>query len=159
MGKDGSFENVKDQIGFCGLWCGSCVAGNGTLQVLTSKYLALTEAYDLKQWAPKDFDYTEFDKGLRSIQSMPGCPGCLQGGGNPECVMRTCAQEKKLADCSRCREPECAHEEALKKMRNAAHEAGLMVKDQEIDSRELIEQWTGELKAQWPSSLLFEEDN
>lgn len=159
MGKDSAFENVKDQIGFCGLWCGSCVAGNSTLQVLTSKYLALTEAYDLKQWAPEDFDYAEFEKGLRSIESMPGCPGCLQGGGNPECVMRACAQAKALADCTECREPECEHTEALSKMRKAAREAGLFVKDQDSDSRELIEKWTGELKTRWPSSLLFQEDD
>lgn len=26
------FDSVKDQIGRCGIWCGSCVAGNGVLQ-------------------------------------------------------------------------------------------------------------------------------
>lgn len=159
MGNDSAFESVNDQIGFCGIWCGSCVAGNGTLQVLTSKYLALTEAYDLRQWAPKDFDYAEFDKGLRSIRSMPGCPGCLEGGGNPECAMRSCAQDKSLADCTECREPECEHEEALSKMRNAAREAGLRVKDTKADTRELINRWTGEIKETWPSSLLFQNED
>ncbi len=51
------FENVKNQIGYCGIWCGSCVAGNGTLAELAGRMKTTTEAYGLKQWAPKDFDY------------------------------------------------------------------------------------------------------
>ena len=31
-------ENVKDQIGYCGIWCGSCIVGNGALRELTRKY-------------------------------------------------------------------------------------------------------------------------
>jgi hypothetical protein len=32
------FENVKSQIGFCGIWCGSCLGGNGAVLELTRKY-------------------------------------------------------------------------------------------------------------------------
>jgi hypothetical protein len=38
----------------------------------------------MEETGKKDFDYAEFAKGLKSIQSMPPCPGCLKGGGNPD---------------------------------------------------------------------------
>ena len=159
MGEKSAFENTADQLGFCGIWCGSCVAGNGSLQVLTQKYRALTEAYGLKSWAPQDFDYAEFAKGLKSIQDMPTCPGCLQGGGDPECVMRKCAQQKKLSDCTLCPESECPHAEALNKMRLAARAAGLIVKDKDADAQELIKFGILEIRTGWPSALLFKNDD
>lgn len=76
-----AFENAKNQIGSCGIWCGSCVAGNGVLQELTKRYNRVITDYGLEQWAPKDFDFSEFKKGLDSIQTMPLCPGCQKGGG------------------------------------------------------------------------------
>lgn len=69
------FENVKHQIGACGAWCGSCVVGNGVLKKLTKKYQEMIDAYGLREWGPKDLDYDEFAKGVRSIQAMPSCPG------------------------------------------------------------------------------------
>ena len=80
-----AFENVKNQIGFCGIWCGSCIVGNGTLRELTKRYEELIERYDLEAWAPKDFDFQEFKNGLTSIQAMPFCRGCLQEDGRPNC--------------------------------------------------------------------------
>jgi hypothetical protein len=80
-----AYENVKDQIGCCGIWCGSCIIGNGTLQELTKKYQRLTTAYGLKQWAPKDLNYKEFSKGLTLLKNFPPCPGCLKGGGRDDC--------------------------------------------------------------------------
>ena len=67
------FENVKDQIGYCGIWCGSCVVGNGTLRELTKRYEEIIKSYGLEHWAPKDFDFKEFMKGLASIETMPLC--------------------------------------------------------------------------------------
>ena len=32
------FDNVENQIGFCGIWCGSCPAGNGSVVEPTRKY-------------------------------------------------------------------------------------------------------------------------
>ena len=158
--KKQGFEEVKDQIGYCGIWCGSCVAGNGTLQELTRRYKAITEAYDLKEWAPKDFDYGEFSKGLASIRDMPLCPGCLKDGGNPDCAMRTCAREKQTDECVDCPEPEsCAHREALDKMRTAAREAGLFVKTEKAEAEPLIREWTASLRTAWPSQILFMEQD
>ena len=151
------FENVKNQIGYCGIWCGSCVVGNGTLRELTRRYEEIVENYGLEGWAPDELDYKEFSRGLSSIQSMPPCQGCLKGGGNPDCPMRTCAVSRSLTDCNVCNQPEaCMNREGIEGMRTGALGAGLMVKTGKGDGRELIEAWTEELKGKWPSSILFD---
>lgn len=154
-----AFENVKRQIGFCGIWCGSCVVGNGALRQLTEKYGEIIRAYGLEGWAPEGFDYEKFSKGLKSIESVASCPGCLKGGGRDNCEMRTCASEKKVDDCSECREfAACNHVGTLEKMRSGALNAGLFVKLEDIDGQKLIEEWTIQLKNKWPSCILFMND-
>ena len=154
--KTESFENVKNQIGFCGIWCGSCVVGNGTLRELTKSYEGVIKKYGLEGWAPKDFDFKEFMKGLASIQAMPLCRGCLKGDGRPNCEMRACASNKNIADCSECDQPKaCKNHETLQKMRTGARDAGLFVKTGNVDRQKLIEKWTTELKNKWPHYILF----
>ena len=48
LSKATDFELVKNQIGSCGIWCGSCVVANGTLRELTRRYAQMIEAYGLK---------------------------------------------------------------------------------------------------------------
>jgi hypothetical protein len=151
-----AFENVKDQIGYCGIWCGSCVGGNGVLRELTRRYEDIIERYGLKEWGPKEFDFKEFMRGLKSIQDMPLCQGCLKGDGRPNCEMRTCASSKRIKDCGECDQPTaCKYSEALEKMRTGARAAGLLVKTENVDRRKLIEKWTTELRGHWPHSILF----
>ena len=143
-----AFKNVKNQIGFCGIWCGSCVVGNGTLRELTKKYTAIIKNYGLEGWASKDFNFKEFAKGLASIQTSPLCQGCLKGGGRDNCEMRACALNKSLSDCSQCDKPEkCKNLEILQKMRTGARDAGLSVKTEDTDSQEFIKKWTADLKS------------
>lgn len=150
------FENVKDQIGFCGIWCGSCVVGNGVLQELTKRYEELIIGYGLEEWAPQDFDFKEFKKGLSSIKNVPLCPGCLKGGGNLECKIRACASEKNIAECIECDQPsECNNLEMLEKMRTGARKAGLMVKTDDFERQVLIDKWIEEAKRKFPDILLF----
>ncbi len=157
---DKRFENVKDQIGFCGIWCGSCVVGNGALRELTKRYEQVIQAYGLQEWGPKDFDFKEFKKALSSIQSMPLCQGCLKGDGKPNCEIRRCASKKKINDCTECDQPEtCKHAEILEKMRAGALRANLLVKTENVDRRKLIKRWTAELQTIWPSSVLFLPDD
>jgi hypothetical protein len=151
-----SFKNVKDQIGFCGIWCGSCVVGNGVLRELTGRYEEVIQAYGLQEWGPKEFDFKEFMRGLRSIREMPLCQGCLKGDGRPNCEMRACASRKKIGDCSECDSPaDCKNSDGLRKMREGAIGAGLLVKTENVDRRKLIRQWTRELKSRWPHSILL----
>lgn len=154
--KPESFEKVEDQIGFCGIWCGSCIVGNGALRELTKEYEQIIKAYGLEEWGPKDFDFKEFMKGLGSIKAMPLCQGCLKGDGRPNCEIRICASNRKINDCCECdQQAACKNLGILQKMRTGAQRAGLLVKTENVDRRKLIEKWITELKAKWPSSILF----
>jgi hypothetical protein len=147
---------VRDQIGFCGIWCGSCIVGNGALQELTRRYKELIAAYGLDEWGPKDFDYKEFLKGLESIEKAPLCSGCQKGGGRENCEMRSCAQSRKISGCRTCTElVDCEHAELLNHMRSGAIKAGLFVNSEDIDRQQLIANWTAKLRTHWPCSILF----
>ncbi|MCK4943317.1 MAG: DUF3795 domain-containing protein [Candidatus Aminicenantes bacterium] len=151
-----SFDNLKNQIGYCGIWCGSCVAGNGVLRDLSARYEKMIKDYAVKEWAPKNFDFDEFLKGVTSLKDIWLCPGCLKGGGQDNCEIRACGVKKNLAECSACDEPQnCMQKEKLETMRTGAVKAGLNVKTEKGDPSETIEKWTREMKKKWPGLLLF----
>jgi len=150
------FENVKSQICFCGIWCGSCMGGNGAILELTRKYEQIIKRSKpaLEKYAPKEFNFNEFMKGLSCIQAMPMCPGCRKGGGNPTCKIRICALEKSMTDCSQCDELiECKNFEELEKSHPTIKKGLMEIKSH--DQTELIEKWMGELKNKWPHCILL----
>jgi hypothetical protein len=154
--KANAYENVRAQIGYCGIWCGSCVVGNGALQKLAGQLESVLTAYEVGKWGPKDFDYGEFSKGLAAIKRIPVCRGCLKGGGRDDCPLRACATSKGLDDCTLCGEQaSCPHGELLNHMRTGARAAGLSVKTSEIDREEFLVDSETELKTRWPSCILF----
>lgn len=149
------FEKVKDQIGFCGIWCGSCAGGNGVTIELTKKYEKIIKKGNLEKWAPKDFDFKEFMKGLSSMQKISLCPGCLKGGGNPNCEIRACALKKNVTNCSQCDQlMTCKHFEELEKNYNPKIRKNL-IEIKNIDKDVLIEKWLNELRGKWPHCIMF----
>lgn len=151
-----AYDNVKRQMGYCGIWCGGCVVGNGTLGELTKRYEELIRAYGVGDWGPEDLDYDRLVQGLESIQRIPPCSGCLMGGGRENCELRTCASKKELDSCSECRDiAVCEHGEILQHMRSGALRAGLLVNTEDVDRQQLIEKWPADLKAKWPCCILF----
>jgi hypothetical protein len=157
--KTTAFDRVKDQIGFCGIWCGSCVVGNGALKELSARYEKLIKDYDLENWVPKTFDFKELLKGLKTIKATPLCAGCRKGGGWDACPMRGCVKAKKITDCAECdNQTACPHSASLEKMRTGSHRAGLFVKARRGNQRKFIGQWTPKLKTRWPSRIIFLEN-
>ncbi len=153
MGSE-SFRNVKNQIGYCGIWCGSCPGGNGVSMEFTKKYEDFVKKSQLEKWAPKTFDFSEFMKGLAAIQTMPSCTGCLNGGGNPTCKIRTCASKKKIVNCSQCDQLlACRNFEALEKTHPNIKDD--LRKMRNVKDQELIKKWTNELSRKWPHCLLL----
>jgi len=123
--------------------------GNGMLKQLTKRYKHLIGGYGIDEWGAKNFDGTEFMKGLASIQTLPICRGCRKGGGNEACKMRPCASKRKLSDCIECDEiRSCKNLEALKKVREGALGVGMLAKaeDDHSDHQQLIKKWTAEIK-------------
>ncbi len=150
-----AFENVKSQIGACGIWCGSCAVGNGSLRLASQRYRELLESHGINTWAPPELDYEALVSGLGTVSDMAACPGCRQGGGRSGCEMKACTARRRLSDCSECDETDCPQSESLEHMRSGAVKAGLFVKTTPGDSASLIEEWTKRLANQFPSSLLF----
>jgi hypothetical protein len=157
--KTAAYNRVKDQAGYCGIWCGSCVVGNGTLQLLGAEYEDVIRNYDLENWAPKTFDFKEFLKGLETIKATPLCAGCRKGGGWEACPMRGCVIKKKITDCAECNDQAvCPHSASLEKMRTGSAKAGLFVKTRKGNQKKLIAEWAPKLKTRWPSRILFLKD-
>ncbi len=67
--------------------------------------------------------------------------------------------DREVEDCIECGMQEtCDNLKRLKKMRSGAHDAGLIVKGEDVDHEELIEEWTVDLKSKWPTNILFVRD-
>jgi hypothetical protein len=74
----------------------------------------IADSHGFQYWMPgavKDFDYTEFRKGLAffsDAESWLVCRGsCKSGDGRPDCPMRNCCREKKIDICFDCTEFPC----------------------------------------------------
>ena len=97
----------------CGIYCGACELGNGTVKDLAHKLQELIARYDIAEWAEYAGleNYEVFAKGLGWFTQCD-CPGCRAGGGWPDCPMRRCAKEKGIEFCYECSDFPC--EELLK---------------------------------------------
>ena len=99
--------NVKDQVAPCGLRCGECDLGNGNVAETALNLVTYIRSYDVAKWANQmpggdDIDFHRLDHFLIWIGGAVRCPGCLKGGGNPECPIRLCSKERGISSCSRC---------------------------------------------------------
>jgi hypothetical protein len=154
--KAGAYENVRSQIGYCGIWCGSCVVGNGALRELAAQLESVLAAYEVSKWGPRDFDYQELSRGLASLRRIPICRGCVKGGGAEDCSLRACATGKGLDHCTLCcDQANCPHSERLHHMRTGARAAGLFVRNLGDDREEFLADSEAQLKTRRPSCLLF----
>jgi hypothetical protein len=153
MSEDRPFERVKDQIGYCGIWCGSCAGGNGVTQELTKRYEEFVKRNQIDKWAPKDFDLKEFMRGLGSIQKVKPCPGCREGGGAPECIIRACAKGKGYEYCYECgRLKDCDKFSSLEEGLPEIKKELQRLKGRRKETS--MEDWTRELAGKWPSCIL-----
>jgi hypothetical protein len=107
--KEEAFNTVKDQAGPCGITCGTCVLGNGTIAETAGKTKGYIAGYGIKEWAPlvpggAEINWAETEKTLEWMTKYAGCQGCEKGGGPPDCAIRLCANEKAIQLCSQCGE-------------------------------------------------------
>lgn len=150
------YTNVRNQYAACGLWCGSCIVGNGTLYEMARGTRELVEAWGLPHWGPKNIDYNSLLKKLKGIEKIPICVGCRRGGGRDDCELRACVQAKKLYACEECDEQKsCRHRKLLNHMRQGAHRVRMHVNDRKCNRAKLMRKWQKSIKKEWPSSILF----
>jgi hypothetical protein len=147
IGEDVSsaFDNVKDQLAYCGLWCGSCSVGNGTVNFQSRTCRKTLTDYGVNEWDPKGVDYSALLKGLEVLSSTDPCPGCLKGGGNKECPARACAMKKGISECYDCgSKKSCENARYIDHMRSGARGVGMLVKDSKGDRAKVLRDWISE---------------
>ena len=103
--------DVKNQVGPCGITCGTCDLGNGTLANSSKKTIELINSVGIKDWAPMvpggaELDWEVTEKTLDWMTKYAFCAGCEKGGGSPTCAIRICANEKGFSLCNECDELE-----------------------------------------------------
>jgi len=148
-------KNVRNQIGFCGIWCGSCASGNGAIIEMAKRFEKTVKGYGLEKWVPKDFNFKEFMKGLGSLQATAICTGCRKGGGPPNCTIRICALEKRINDCSECNQlAECDRYDRLTKNYPTIKQDLMKLKNR--NQAELIAKWTTEIRTKFPHCLVYD---
>ena len=101
---------VEDQVALCGIRCSECDLGNGSVAGTAEKLMKYVHRYDLPSWARElpggDYiDFKRLDQNLIWVGKSLRCPGCLKGGGSPECPIRLCSKEKGYSSCSQCDDP------------------------------------------------------
>ena len=113
-------ESPKILVGYCGLYCGACGIYQGRIRQAVENLRKTISAYgfdkiapELARWEPAFQHYPEFEGVLDGFVKLLGdCPGCVKGGGDPNCVVRECCKQKAYTTCA-----ECAEMDACEKLR------------------------------------------
>jgi len=98
-------ETKLDMIGYCGLNCADCFSYKHTVSDAAKGLRRELHTVKLKQfWTDVPFlgDYASFKKSLDGLAMIRCTKGCRDGGGNPWCKIRKCAQKKEYAGCWEC---------------------------------------------------------
>ena len=101
----------KDNFAFCGINCKECEMGNETFSKAAKDLHELVDKFELKKWYDKmpcddneNFNFEEFEKGVKWMEKWTNCPTCKGGGGPPECKIRICCKENNREGCWVCNE-------------------------------------------------------
>ena len=102
------------QVGYCGLYCNACGIRQEKIKTAVNNLRGIIAAYgfdkmmpELAKWEPSFKHYNEFDQVMDGLAKMfGGCPGCFQGGGDPNCKARSCAKQRGFRTCAECDEAE-----------------------------------------------------
>ncbi len=106
-----SGNNMK-LVGYCGLYCGACGIQQGRIKQAAENLRKTIYAYGFNKFAPELAKYepafqhyAEFEKVLDGFVKLFGeCQGCVDGGGDPSCVVRQCCRQKSYVTCVECTE-------------------------------------------------------
>lgn len=109
----------KDNINLiapCGIFCGACDPFLGKSKELAKELYRIIDGFNMRDVAPivlgvEQEKIKEFLGILKQISEARKCPGCLAGGGNPGCPMKSCTAEKGYLTCAECERLPCSVEE------------------------------------------------
>lgn len=100
-------NSIKNQSGPCGIICSTCPLGSGSVAEFAGLTKQSIKDCKIPEWSPfvpggKEIDWVVVDKGLEWMTKYACCAGCENGGGPPDCTIRTCARERGYELCSYC---------------------------------------------------------
>jgi hypothetical protein len=101
-----------DEISCCGLNCSKCVSYKGKYAKKAEEILSAIESSHMDSWHDKgkkepEFSWQDFKNGLLWFSRTTKCGGCQECGAVPNCLIRTCCSEKKVKNCSACKDFPC----------------------------------------------------
>ncbi|UCC33760.1 MAG: DUF3795 domain-containing protein [Candidatus Bathyarchaeota archaeon] len=111
-GIDVTAADPSNLVGYCGLYCNACGIRQEKIKTAVNNLRDIIAHYgfdkmmsEFVQWEPSFKHYNEFDEVMDGLVQLFGdCPGCLQGGGDPNCKVRSCAKQKGYRTCAECNE-------------------------------------------------------
>jgi len=101
---------TESLVGYCGLYCGACGIYQGRIKQAVENLRKIMGYYgfdkiasELMTWEQSFQHYAEYEKVLDGIVKLFGeCPGCVSGGGDPNCSIRQCCAPRGYATCAEC---------------------------------------------------------
>ncbi|MCW4051547.1 MAG: DUF3795 domain-containing protein [Candidatus Bathyarchaeota archaeon] len=118
--KEEDLKNICGQLGPCGIACGTCILGNGTVSETAINTKDYINECGVKDWSPmvpggSELNWEATEKTLNWLGKYAFCAGCGNGGGPPDCAISLCATGKGIQLCSQCDElDECTKFQWLK---------------------------------------------
>lgn len=98
---------------YCGLYCDLC-ASRCRIPAQAQQLRDSLKKEGCEYWGDSIPGFREFWPVLeRLADPAQSCPGCRQGGGYPQCDIRTCARQRGIDMCPACPDFPCKHIEAL----------------------------------------------
>jgi hypothetical protein len=119
-----SETGLKNFVAYCGLYCNACGIRQGKIKTAVKSLRDIITGYgfdktmsELSKWEPSFEHYDKFNQVMDGLVKLFGdCPGCFQGGGDPNCKIRYCVKEKDYRTCAECKDNEtCEHWAPLRK--------------------------------------------
>jgi len=138
-------RSAKDLVGYCGLYCGVCGIRQGRIKQAVENLRKIIKFYgfdevasDMARYETSFQHYPEFEKVMDGFVKLLGeCPGCVAGGGDPNCAIRKCCRQRGYATCT-----ECAEIDACEKVKQYLVAGKGLRKIQEIG----VERWAEEMQ-------------
>ena len=114
-------DNSESLESYCGSCCSVCGLYQGRVKKTVEDMRKVISTYgfdkialELVNYEPAFQNYAEFNKVLESIdrlvRNLADCPGCVAGGGDPNCVVRECCKRKPHLSCVECVEMDVCKE-------------------------------------------------
>jgi len=128
-----------EDVTYCGLYCGLCASRRCIpQQAATLRETLRREGYDRGYFDVPGLAqvFVAFWEGLNRLAETP-CPGCRADGGNPDCGVRRCAQERGVIACPLCTDYPCQRLQVL-------HNYPLLLADGQRMQKVGLERWVTE---------------